>query len=476
MGKIWMVFSGLILTVALQAQNEMNVLGHWSDSTLVGSSFYDNTYNEIWGLAVGGHEYAIVGSTAGTHFIDVTDPSAPFEAHFVPGLQQGGAVIHRDYHDHKGYLYAVCDEGNSSLQIMDIRNLPDTVILAYDSNELIATAHNIFIDTAQSVLYAFALNGGPQRYSAMRLYDLQDPLAPEYIGEYQTFSGLRLGHVHDGYVRDGIAFLNGGNDGFAVVDFRDPYDPQTISTITDYPFAGYNHSGWLTDDARYYYMADETHGFDMKVVDMNDPCNAEVIETFNAGNNEPNSIPHNQLVACDYLYVSYYYEGLIVYDISDPSLPQKVAFYDTSTEPNQRSYKGAWGVYPYLPSGNVLVSDMQEGLFVLEGMGDNCSETQELTEVDLSCIDPSSAFSKVAVELSIYPQPASHQLTLTWPEDVVVQNISLRNLQGQILKQEKVESLRGGQLLWSVEEFPSGWYVLEVQGAEGVHFQSLVIE
>ena len=62
----------------------------------------------------------------------------------------GGGVIHRDYHDFSGYLYIVCDEGSSStLQIIDITNLPNSVNTVYDSDILFTRAHNIFIDTAQ---------------------------------------------------------------------------------------------------------------------------------------------------------------------------------------------------------------------------------------------------------------------------------------------------------------------------------------
>ncbi|NRA51532.1 MAG: hypothetical protein HRU12_20600, partial [Phaeodactylibacter sp.] len=95
--KIKLLFFCMLLSAAgLMAQEEANLLGTWKDPNLVGSSFYDNIYNEIWGLAVNGHEYAVIGSTAGTHFIDVTDPAQPFEAHFVAGAAQGPVVIHRD--------------------------------------------------------------------------------------------------------------------------------------------------------------------------------------------------------------------------------------------------------------------------------------------------------------------------------------------------------------------------------------------
>jgi choice-of-anchor B domain-containing protein len=411
----WLIIFCLFSLGSLSAQEEAILLGQWNDSTLVGSTWYDNTYNEVWGVAVNGREYAVVGSTAGTHFIDVTDPNAPEQVQFVPGAAQGGGIIHRDYHDYGNYLYAVCDEGPSTMQIMDISQLPDTVLVPYDTNAEIRTAHNIFIDTATAKLYAFALNGGSLGYSAMRIYDISEPLNPQAYGEYNNFGGLFAGHVHDGYVRDDIAFLNCGTDGFAIVDFSDPTEPRPISTLTDYPARGYNHSGWLTDDAQYYYMGDENHGYDIKAIEVADPCEPTVRNTFNAEVPNPSSIPHNQVVACNYLYVPYYYDGLVVYDISDPANPEKVLYYDTSNEPEGNSYKGAWGVYPFLPSGNILVTDMQEGLFVFEAIDADCAATQQLEPVDLDCLTPTSTNEFTAEEvLRVFPQPASSRLQVEW--------------------------------------------------------------
>jgi len=443
------LFQLIILSfpLILSAQEEANLLDTWDDPVLEGSAWYDNIYNEVWGIAVNGHEYAIVGSTAGTHFIDVTDPEDIYEAHFVAGADQGPQIIHRDYHDYNGYLYAVCDEGQSTMQIIDITQLPDTVIVEYDSQQEIRRAHNIFIDTASAILYAFALDGGTLGSSAMRLYDISEPLNPQVIDEYRSFGGVLVGHVHDGYVRDDIAFLNCGSSGFAIVDFSDPYDPQTLSTITNYVFQGYNHSGWLSDNGQYYYMADETHGYDMKVVDVTDPCEPEVVGTFNADSANPNSIPHNQLVACNYLYVSYYYEGMMVYDISDPANPERVLYYDTSSEPNGTSYKGAWGIYPHLPSGNILVIDMQEGLFVFQGMGDNCDPNASLEPVDLSCLGTTSTVEATpGSTIEVFPQPANDQLNLRMElaETAPNTSIQLMNMSGQKVQEWPVQDLIAG--------------------------------
>ena len=82
----------------------------------------------------------------GTHIIDVTNPTALIETAFIPGQAQGTGITHRDFHVVGDYLYAVCDQGASTLQIINLSNLPDFVDVVYDSSELFIRSHNIFID------------------------------------------------------------------------------------------------------------------------------------------------------------------------------------------------------------------------------------------------------------------------------------------------------------------------------------------
>ena len=373
MKKIILLLSISLVTLISNAQQTANLLFHWQDTTLVGSWAYDNTYNECWGMVVNNREIAIIGSTAGTHFFDVTDPANSSEVAFVAGAYIGGGVIHRDYHDFDGYLYVVCDEGSSStLQIIDVSNLPNSVNTVYDSNQLFTKSHNIFIDTATAKLYACASN------SAMDIYSLIDPINPTLIYSYNA-----VGHVHDAYVRNDTAYLNCGNDGFKIVDFHylDLLPGSAwveLASLTSYPDAGYNHSGWLNDDGTLYIMQDENHGYDVKILDVADLSNISVLATFNSGV-DPQSMAHNGIIKGDLAYIPYYHDGLRVFDISDPNNPIQTWEYDTYSPNSHASYKGAWGVYPYFPSGNIVVSDMQTGLYLLD-----CKNTTSIIENKLT--------------------------------------------------------------------------------------------
>ncbi len=468
-----------ICPIFLFAQTEANLLGTWSDENLQGTWLYDNTYNEVWGIASNGKEYAVIGSTDGTHFIDITDPTNPSEAFFIKGATSGGQIIHRDYHDYGCHLFMACGENtnnsSSTLQIVDLSNLPNSLDVVYDSDDLFTISHNIFIDSAAARLYCLAVSGGPQGYNPMRIYDISNPADPVFVGGYDQFGGNYIGHVHDVYAENNIAYLNCGNDGFYIVDFTDAANPVTLGSMTQYPQSGYNHSGWLAGDGIHYYMADENHGMDIKIIDISDPSDLEVSHLFNAEGGT-SSIAHNQIVACDYLYTSYYYEGLQIFDISDPLNPIRVKYYDTSVEPNEESYKGAWGIYPFLPSGNILVSDMQNGLFVFEGIDPNCAGIPN----DLACAlsTDTEDLENANNKLRVFPQPVNDVLNLEIELSDAHQNtqITMFDISGKVVFSELKDLSAGMNKIQypGMTNFASGFYILEIKG-EGFGLSQKVV-
>ena len=395
MKNLTLTLATFFFSILSFAQLNTNLLYHWKDTTLISSFYYDNTYNEIWGVEINGAEIAIIGTTAGTHFFDVTNPATATEVAFVTGAYTGSGVVHRDYHDYQGYLYAVCDEGSAStLQIIDISNLPNTVSVVYDSNSLFSTTHNIFIDTATAKLY-----------TSSHVYSLANPTNPSLIVSYANVIGLP-GSCHDIYVRNDTAYMNCGSMGLYIVDFSMtgtpiPVQPNILANITAYPDAGYNHSGWLNEEGNIYALLDENHSYDIKLLDVSDLSNISVVSTLNSGV-DSNSMAHNAIIKDNLLFVSYYHDGLRVFDITDPYNPMQVCNYDTyphsmtycAIHNNHLSYKGAWGVYPYFSSNKVLLSDMQTGLYVF------------------NYTIPVNSIENINLNLSIYPNPAKTQFTI----------------------------------------------------------------
>ena len=335
------------------------LLSQWKDSTLTPSAAHNNTYNEVWGFEQDGRRYAALGSTAGTHFFDITDPINIKEIEFLAGKNSGSSVIHRDYHDYNGYLYIVCDEGQSSLRVADLKYLPDSIHLVYDSDTIAQRCHNIFIDTTSAKLY-LCNNSTNRGFFGLEVADISDPEVPVLVASYPQSD---YGQVHDIYVKNDTGYLNSAHRGVYFVDFSDPKNDSLIGLLGTYPDKGYNHSGWLSEDSKTYVFADETHGTAIKITDVSDFSNVNVLNTFET-DKAFGSIPHNLMLFWPYVYVSYYYNGFQMYDVSNPMNITRVANYNTSTIPVGTRYEGAWGIYTF-GDGIVLVSDMQNGLFVL---------------------------------------------------------------------------------------------------------------
>ncbi len=463
--KLIVIICCFTLVCANSQVKKLNLLGHWRDPNVVGSSAYDNAFNEAWGFWVNGHEYGVIGSTSGTHIIDVTDPKNLFERYLIKGAFNGPDVIHRDYDDYRCYLYAVCDEGSSSLQIIDISNLPDTAIVVYDSREFMTRVHNIFIDIPKARLYTCA-EDGKDGFFALGLYDIIDPEKPKFIGHYNKFGDITAAHVHDAYARNDTVYLNCGPSGFAIMDFHDPSNPKPILTLkpNEYPNSGYNHSGWLTPNGKTYVMADENHGLPLKVFDLTDIVNGKVVSLLYPAKDTAIAIPHNPLVSCNYAYVSYYYDGLQVYNIKNPSKPVLEAFYPTSNLRNNLSYKGSWGNYPYLPSGNIVIADMQNGLFVVEGVEKPCNSVY-------SCNPVGTSDGSIHKELRIYPNPASNTIHITTDVMLDFQQYQIFDARGSLIESKQLKE-SGPDTNINLDGLPIGFYWLKLTTKDHQQFVS----
>ncbi len=351
---LYLVFSFFVFKA--QSDN-VNLLDTWTTTGLVVTNDGESIFNEVWGFVQDGNEYAVIGSANGTHILKITQDNKLDSIDFVPGKHIASDAVHRDYHDLKGYLYAVCDEGFSSLQIMDLSYLPDSVSLVYDSDSLLIRTHNIFIDSSRSKLYACGYIGFSGGFP-MRIFDINNPVDPVYEADYEF-----VNYVHDAYIRNDTAYLNCGSEGLKVVDFSNPLMPFTLGSLQFYIDKGDNHSGWLSEDGRTYVLCDETSGMRVKVLDVSDLSDIKVRSLFTSGFYEE-TLPHNVILKNGIAYVSYYNDGLQIFDVSNIDQPKRLGYYDTYQGSDLGLYRGMWGVYPNLPSGRILGSDRKAGLFL----------------------------------------------------------------------------------------------------------------
>jgi choice-of-anchor B domain-containing protein len=334
-----------------QEARGLRLLAQWFDDTPPATP-RNSRYNDVWCFVQNGQEYAVIGSSVGTHIIHLPYNNAVQEVGFIPGTAQGAYATHRDFAYKDGYLYAVGDEEPATFQVIDVRNLPISVSLELKTTEYFTTAHNIFHDESSGLLYVSGSSG-----HAMTILDAANPAHPTFVTHFDLVE-----YVHDVYVRNSVAYLNAALHGLWVFDFSSPTNPVLLGNLTEYPQLGYNHSGWLNESGDVYVFADETPGKSLKVCDVSSISEIEVLSLLNSGGSS-HTTPHNLIIKDNLVYVAYYFDGLQVFDIRNPQEPIRVAWYRTYSG-QEYDYQGAWGVYVGLPSERIIVSDRQSGLLV----------------------------------------------------------------------------------------------------------------
>jgi choice-of-anchor B domain-containing protein len=300
-----------------------------------------------------GNEYALIGTYDATVIVDITNPTAPNTLFSVPGP----AGIWREMKTYNHHAY-ITNETDSGLQIIDLTELPASVtskFLKFAGSDTLRTAHTIFVDE-QGYAYLFGANtdGG-----GATILDLNiDPMNPPKVGSYNG------NYIHDGYVRGDTlwaSFIYTGKVG--VLDMSDKANPVLLAEqLTP---SAFTHNCWLTDDGKYLFTTDEKPGAFVTAYDVSDITDIKEVGRYQS---HPGTevIPHNVYWLNQYLVIAYYRDGVIIVDANKPDNLVKVGSYDTSPFEPTGSFNGCWGVDPFLPSGNIIASDIEEGLFVLQ--------------------------------------------------------------------------------------------------------------
>lgn len=320
---------------------------------MLGQLDYSDQLSDIWGYAdEEGNEYALVGTYSGLSIVDVTDPENPEEVFFGDGPNS----IWRDIKTWGDYAY-VSNETGGGVYIVDLSPLPGTITTSGSftgSTYPFSSIHNLYIDETGK-LYIFGSNNGA---GGAIICDLtEDPMNPVELGRFNDF------YLHDGMAR-GDTLWGGGiyNGVLAAIDVSDPSDPDLMATVST-P-SQFCHNAWVSDDGTHVFTTDEVSSGYIGAYNVTDLDN--IIETDRV-QTAPGSgvIPHNAHVMNDFIITSYYTEGVTIHDGSYPENIIEVGHYDTSPDYSGGGYNGCWGVYPFLPSGNIIASDMQEGLYIL---------------------------------------------------------------------------------------------------------------
>ena len=349
--------------------------------------------SDIWGHVDlnNDREYALIGLNNGTSIVDVSDPEVPVEVGTITGANSTWRDIkvfqRLNGTSYEAFAY-VTTEANDGLQIIDLNDLPNSVSLA-NTDYTFQSAHNIYIsnidystNTALPGLTPYIyIAGSNQNSGAFMILDLVDPVNPALV----TSPPIGTGYVHDATslsITDSRVSqcLNGHNPCEVLIDFNestvdiwdmtDKANPFKISS-TPYANSGYTHSGWYSKDKKFIFIQDELDernlgvNTTLRVLDISSLTSPTLAGSFTG---TTQAIDHNGFTLGDKYFMSNYRKGLTILDVSDPASPIEIGNFDTFPAPadNTANFDGAWGAYPYLPSGNILISDINNGLLVLK--------------------------------------------------------------------------------------------------------------
>jgi choice-of-anchor B domain-containing protein len=366
MFKHLILFLYLILSVRLLAQTSSHV-------DLLSHVRIPEKASSIWGHTTpAGRELALLGTVQGVRIYDISDPAAPVEKIFI----QNNTCSWRELKTSGEFAYvsSECDDG---LLIIDLRN-PDSIRyqnifklpdLTGDSVDVL-TSHTLYADE-EGYLY---LSGARPVGAGFAILDPhEDPWHPKLIYNFED------DYMHEVHVRDRILYgAELFNGAFSIWDLSDREAPVKLATQrTAFTFA---HSVWIEKDRKILYTADEVTGAVVESWDVSDPLDIKRLDFYRVRNPDDDlHIPHNVFHKEDWLYISWYTEGMRVLDTRRPNNLVEVGFYDT--HPDKRSgFAGCWSVYPYYPSGVVVASDIEYGMYILRFDGNRAGWMEGLVK------------------------------------------------------------------------------------------------
>jgi len=334
--------------------------------------------NDSWGWTDpdNGNEYALIGLDNGTAFIDISNPTNPVYLGKLP--THTSSSTWRDVKVYSNHAFIVSEAGGHGMQVFDLTRLRSVnnppVTFTEDAHyNGFGSAHNIVINEDTGYAYGVgtsSFNGGPH------FVNIQNPTNPVAAGGYALD-----GYSHDAQVityngpdtdYTGREILIGSNeDEIVIVDITDKANPVPISS-TSYTNVEYTHQGWFTEDQRYFIVGDELDelfagiGNTRTIIfDFNDLDDPQFLFNYEG---PTAAIDHNGYVVGDKYYMANYRAGMRVIDISDIGNQNisEVGFFDSYPNNNNAEFDGAWNVYPFFASGNIVISDINRGFLLVK--------------------------------------------------------------------------------------------------------------
>ncbi len=332
------------------------------------ATFNAGNGNDIWGyVSPSGREYALVGLSNKVAFVEVTDPSNPVYFAFISHTSSQWA----DLETYQNYLYVVTEATGTGIQVINLANIDNHQVTLVRTVSSPGRTHTLSIDQTSGFLYT---NGSRDGTGTSMCFSLTDPSNPSRVGA----SSMTTAYQHDTrpvtftsgpYAGRQILFGSGEGRGLEIWDVTNKNAPFLV-VRRSYPQVRYCHQSWLSPDYKYMYVNDEldetNFGINTRtlVFDVEDITNPILLGTFSTG---LQAIDHNLYLKKGFLFESNYTSGVRIFNTNINKVsPPESGWFDTYPENNGRTFNGTWSNYPFLPSGTLLVCDINRGLFVLD--------------------------------------------------------------------------------------------------------------
>ena len=356
--------------------NDYDLLSHFNLNELAGSG---TEGNDSWGWtdAETNKEYALMGTNKGIVFIDITDPSNTL----ILGILKTATVNSswRDVKVYDSHAFIVSEAAGHGMQVFDLKRLrnvlnPPEIFLSDTHFIEFGKAHNIVINEDSGYAYIVGASRSSVYGGGPIFVNIQDPLSPVIEGGFAAG-----GYSHDAQVityngpdtdyTDKEILIGSNENEIVIADVTDKTNPLVISTIS-YANVKYAHQGWFTEDLKYFILGDEldelrlgnkTRSIIFDFTDLDNPIyHFDYLGTTNA-------IDHNGYVKDNIYYQANYTAGVRMIDVSTVAnkVFSEVGYFDTYPANNNTDFNGVWNVYPYFPSGNIIISDIDNGFFVI---------------------------------------------------------------------------------------------------------------
>ena len=321
-----------------------------------------DSYSDVWGFVKDGKDYIMIAKQRkyGVSIYEIqSDGTATLYMNYDGESHSGPWSEPRFYaKGGKEYLYIPTDasrnDGQSATIIVDITDPANPTKVG----EFGTKSHNIFLHN--DLLFTCGTSNSLRKN--VEAWDLTDPANPTRKWYYNKY------YVHDMWFLDNKMYLAElYNSTFSAYDISNVTGSEIgeDKLIFRHSYSnGFTHHLSTTPDHNYIVVVDEhVSNEHIQFWDIKDPNN---IQNLWRHAEAPRTIVHNSFIHNNYIYVSYYDRGLVIYDISDKDMVLKVAEYDTYPSDETSGYVGAWGVYPYLQNEYVAVSDQVKGLVMVK--------------------------------------------------------------------------------------------------------------